>query len=128
MYDHTFRFGELPALQPDTMSRFVKHRYRKHWHKYVAQLVMIERARPRDPLPHVEIRCMRHSSREPDRDNLWYSFKPVVDGFKRAGVILDDTPKVIVLQVAEWSHAPQGEGHVTVHIATPADVGEYNPD
>lgn len=59
---------------------------------------------------------VRYSSREPDADNGRGSFKPLLDGLVRAGVLEDDRPSVIGEPVYRWEKVKAGEGSVSVTV------------
>lgn len=60
---------------------------------------------------------VRHSSREPDGDNLQMSFKAARDGLVAAGVIVDDSPKVIGKPDYLWQRRPPKQGGmITIRI------------
>ena len=63
--------------------------------------------------PHIVF--TRHSSREPDSDNLAYSFKSMRDGLIDAGAIEDDSPSHITTDY-RWKKAKPGGGHVTIDL------------
>lgn len=77
---------------------------------------MAKPKRPASPLIQCEMILTRFSTRECDFDNLVASFKPVVDGLKDAGVILDDSSKVIVRR--EYRHRPAKpkQGKVRIEV------------
>lgn len=99
-YQHLFKVHELPHLQADTIRNYyVRNEYRKKWHRYVEQIALLERARPSEPLRFCGLHGIRYSSgQEPDRINLWYSFKAMVDGLieGRSAIIIDDSPKYVL--------------------------------
>jgi Holliday junction resolvase RusA-like endonuclease len=57
----------------------------------------------------------RCSSREPDVDNLYASFKYVIDGLKYNGIILDDKPSVIDLR-CKWEKVKNKESRIKIHV------------
>lgn len=119
-YDELFTFDELPKLQPDSFRSWpARARYRKDWHKRVAGHVLILKAKPKTPLETAVVSCTRHSTREPDRDNLVQSFKPILDGFVKAGVLKDDSPAVIGAPEYSWEKTGRGKGRITVWIREP---------
>lgn len=63
---------------------------------------------------HLEL--IRHSSVEPDFDNLAGSFKHVIDGLVYAQVMVDDKPSIIGSPEFKWIKAKQKEGKITVRI------------
>jgi Holliday junction resolvase RusA-like endonuclease len=71
--------------------------------------------RPLEPLTMAHVYFKRHSSTEPDSDNLAISFKHVRDGLKLARVIVDDKPKHFVAHYS-WELAPKSKGFITVRV------------
>ena len=128
-YEYTFRFDQLPTLQADGFTHWrTRNAYRKRRHDLVAQLVQVERARPTMPLELAAIACTRHSAgRHPDRGNLANSFKPVIDGFVQAGVLVDDRPEVLVEETYAHAKAPRGGGFITVTIRSASQTDRQNP-
>jgi Holliday junction resolvase RusA-like endonuclease len=57
------------------------------------------------PFKCARVTLTRYSSREPDRDNLMFSWKHCIDGLVLAGVIADDTPAVIGTPISQWEYA-----------------------
>lgn len=72
--------------------------------------------RPAKPLERCALIITRHSSSEPDFDNAVASAKPLVDGLKDAGVIVDDKSSCIVERKYLWEKAPPKKGFVTVRV------------
>lgn len=66
----------------------------------------------------VEISFVRHSSRRPDFDNLYASFKVIGDALKIAGVIIDDNMDYIVDLNARWEKSKQVDQRTTIEIKT----------
>lgn len=63
-----------------------------------------------------QLTLTRYSAREPDFDGLVGSFKCVIDGLVRLGVLEDDTPKVIGQPIYYWEKTKRGEGKIKVRI------------
>ena len=51
-----------------------------------------------------------------DFDNLVYSFKPVVDGLVKAGIIQDDDMDTVVERKYLFHKVPRKEAHVIVSV------------
>jgi len=116
-YAHTFRFAApLPKLQAGKGHWRAVHAERQGWHRRVAEAVMVERARPKLTLQRARIVCTRHSFAQPDFENLAHSFKALLDGFVKCGVLQDDNPLVLVDQEYRWEPAPRGGSFLTVLI------------
>lgn len=88
---------------------------RKKWRRmtYAAALPAV---RPERPLVDVELTITRYSSCPSDFDNRVAAAKPIVDGLKDAGIILDDSDKFIVRRDYPQGSAPQGGGYVSVLV------------
>ena len=67
------------------------------------------------PLKKAKLTLTRCSSREPDLDNLYSSFKFVIDALKFNGFIEDDKPSNIDLK-CKWEKAKQKEGKIKIEI------------
>lgn len=57
---------------------------------------------PPKPFALVKVTLTRHSVRQPDFDGLVGSFKYVLDGLVKAGVMVDDKASVIVESKYAW--------------------------
>ncbi len=101
----------LPHLQADKMQIHQRSKYRKIWHDMVIAAVHDEGGPPPEPLKHAELVGIRYCMGEPpDRPNVWYSFKPLVDALTPpkidkllrlsggCAVLEDDNPSVLVLE------------------------------
>lgn len=66
----------------------------------------------------VEITFTRHSTRRPDWDNLYASFKVIGDALKLAGVLPDDTMDDILTLSARWEKSKQVDQRTTIEIRT----------
>lgn len=110
---------DLPGL-PKGLNGSHGHHYaaaaiRKKWRKMSASGALGVGV-PKEPLARCRIVCTRFSSSEMDYDNLVSSFKPIVDGLKDAGVILDDKSSVIVERSYRWEKVPAKSGHVRIAV------------
>lgn len=112
----TFTIDELPLL-PNRKGQgrhwAVEDRYRKAWYWRVR--CAIGRRRPRKPYQRAQITLTRRSNREPDADNLFASWKPVIDGLCVAGVIVDDSPAHVTVE-SVWERAKRGKGEIEVIV------------
>lgn len=126
IYNLEFKIDELPDSQADVQKVRIRTRYRKDWHEKVYWAVYQNGRRPSVPLTSVEVYGVRHSSQIPDRINTWYSFKCVVDGLIEAGVILNDSPHVIIRENYTWEYAPPSAGFISVRVLqVPARPDRY---
>ena len=86
----------LPRLNASSNVHWRKlQRERKRWYQEVA--VAFVGRKPKEPLSRAELILERRSvgSINPDPDNLASSFKAVLDGLVRCGVLEDDRPEVV---------------------------------
>jgi Holliday junction resolvase RusA-like endonuclease len=90
---------------------------RKKWRNEVMAAVVQKPYQEREhlPLKRAAVTLTRCSSSEPDIDNLYASFKFVIDGLVHAGVIVDDKPSVIDLKCA-WRKAKPKEGKIIIQV------------
>ncbi len=86
---------------------------KKMWHHFVLVNCMTYEA---EPMTKARLTLTRYSSVEMDADNLAASFKFVVDGLVKAGVILDDKPSVIGQPQYFWKKTTPKNGHITVRV------------
>lgn len=70
---------------------------------------------PLEPLSGAKAIFTRHSSFEPDYDNLVSSFKAIQDGLVRAGVLVDDKPSVLSAQYL-WKKTSPKNGYVSIEV------------
>ncbi len=92
-----------------------KYKEAKHWKQLVYQICVFHRIEALK-LEKATLEFTRHSSREPDFDNLAGSFKHVLDGLVVAGVIKDDKPSVIGSPTFRWEKTKIKGGFITVKI------------
>lgn len=69
-----------------------------------------------EPLSAAWIKCTRFSYREMDFDNLVASFKGCIDGLKDAGVIQDDSSRIIQAREYAWRPAAQKNGRIEITV------------
>ena len=109
---------DIPGL-PDTPNRKQNaswkstHFRAKKWKDWVG--VRCLGRKPVKPLPRARLVLTRHSSVEPDPDNLAASFKPVIDGLRYAGVIENDRSANVQIQLT-WRLAPASMGKISVEV------------
>jgi Holliday junction resolvase RusA-like endonuclease len=72
--------------------------------------------RPEAPLSKAKVILTRLSSVEPDHDGLQGSFKPILDGLVKAGVLEDDKPSVIGRPETIWEKAKPKQGKIRVRV------------
>lgn len=88
----------------------------RKWKKAVWAAVQIA-GKPTQPMRSARIELIRHSSTEPDFDNLVSSFKWILDGLIDAGVITSDKSIVIGQPTYMWKKARPGNGMIEVRVA-----------
>ena len=113
MFEATF---ELPGLPP--MNRQHKHwavlgKLNKRWRRD-AYLAMRAAGLPEGELESVRVRYTRHSTREPDLDNMIAATKAIQDGICDA-LGIDDRPNQFFPEW-RWEKARPKHGKVTVQI------------
>lgn len=107
---------DLPKM-PNSLIR--KHwavitKEKNKWHTYVKLSLGINR--PKVPLKKAKLTLTRYSMRAPDYDGLVGSFKYVVDGLVKAGVIVDDKVSVIGDSKYNWVKAKKVDQRIEVVI------------
>lgn len=88
----------------------------RKWKKAVWAAVVVE-GKPTQPMLSASIELIRHSSTQPDFDNLVSSFKWILDGLIDAGVIVSDKPSVIGQPVYQWEKAAPKKGFIEVRVS-----------
>ena len=76
-------------------------------------------ARPPHPLQSATLALTRYSAREPDFDGLVSSFKHVIDGLVRSGIIADDKPSIIGQPAFYWHKTAPKNGHILIQVSGP---------
>lgn len=83
----------------------VKYRWTCAWKREVANVIMAANwpitARRNFPLKKLKVRISFSACYLMDKDGAYNAAKPIVDGLKAAGVIFDDSPKFIDLDVSQ---------------------------
>lgn len=88
----------------------------KAWRIAVVNAVMLNGGPPERPLEHALITFTRHSSTEPDHDNNVASCKPLLDGLRDAGVIVDDKKRNVGAPEYKWAKCAPGRGRVEIRV------------
>lgn len=138
-YKLEFKIDGLPKTINAFLSKGWKVRWAhsKKWKMFVEHAVLRSGGYPPQPLKKAKVTMVRHSSRKLDRDNLYGSFKPVIDALKSdkgrearpasasrppqppkpyiPRVVEDDTEDVINLECLQVT-APRGTGFIVVTI------------
>jgi hypothetical protein len=113
------RFEE-PCLPNTTNSMtsfswYKKHKEQKKW-AGIVNFHVIQRGRPKAPLKRARLTLVRHSFVEPDYDGLVSSFKWLIDGLVKAGVIENDKSSNIGQPSYSWAKAKRGQGKIVVVV------------
>ena len=114
---------ELPGLPPCNTASNRHWRIRAHFNrKWRHDTIIAAKAAglPPEPLWKAKVTCTRHSSREPDFENLAHSFKPCLDALTvrngGAPVLVDDSQQVIGQPEYRWEKAAPKEGRITLEV------------
>lgn len=86
----------------------------KIWHKHV--IAATKNTGITSPLTKAKLKLTRHSSQEPDFDGLVSSFKHVIDGLIKAGIIVNDKMSVIGQPEYVWQKAKVKKGFIEIEI------------
>jgi Holliday junction resolvase RusA-like endonuclease len=89
-YSLQFTLLELPMTLNEVMGAYWRKRSENF--KKIHRLVHLHSVNkcPLSPIKKARITLTRFSSGTLDRDNMYFTFKPIVDGLVKAGVIEDD--------------------------------------
>lgn len=109
--------GLPPMNTADRTHHWSAYRLKRAWEGKVCAAVLHELGRwPERPLDRARVTITRCSTREPDFENLAQGGKFLLDGLVKAGVIADDSPKVIGRPTYLWERAPRGGGCVRINV------------
>ncbi len=111
----------IPGLPPtnaaDRRSHWAYHKVSKEWQNNTVAAVLESLGRwPEAPLDRALVTITRCSTTEPDFDGLVAAGKHLLDGLVKAGVLVDDAPKVIGRPTYLWERAPRGAGCVRISV------------
>lgn len=122
----------LDLCEPQNNTRYLPEWKRGEIKKRLFTLMMVQHRGVREPLAgRPLIRCIRFSSREPDRFADWAKYaidhlcidKWVRGKLRRGlGFIQDDAPKFCQVE-QHWEPAPPGEGCVLIEVWTGEEQG-----
>lgn len=107
--------GRLESVANNRWHWAKKAKYMKQWRTTTAQAALVDRL-PKAEGRRVSLTLTRYGLRVLDAGNLAASFKPVEDGLKDAGVIVDDSPKWVEVSFKQML-CKRGEERVTVAVA-----------
>ncbi len=114
-YHLKFTLEGLPAMGLNSR-RHWRTVYRENQAWGVRVKLAIRGKVPEHPLRRATIALARHSSVEPDFDNLSSSFKCILDALETHRVIENDKMSVIGQPVYQWHKAPRGHGFIEVEV------------
>jgi hypothetical protein len=86
----SFTLSVLPLTLNEMMGKHWRTRHSNFdlIHNLIA--VVTRRKKPAEPIKKARITVTRYSSGTLDRDNMYFTFKPIIDGLVMAGIIIDD--------------------------------------
>lgn len=121
--------GLPPMNTADRTHHWSAYRLKRAWEGKVCAAVLHELGRwPERPLDRARVTITRCSTREPDFENLTQGGKFLLDGLVKAGVLADDSPKVIGRPEYLWEAAPRGAGSVRIRVEDASvEIGERVP-
>jgi len=107
----------VPDSPNKKMHWATKHKWTKAWQEAVGWAVIKNRQKlGKLPLCKPQICVLLRLCKLRDKDNLYASVKAVVDGLTIAGVIEDDSPKYIDLDVKQEKVAHRKDEYVEIII------------
>jgi hypothetical protein len=111
-----FRLEILPRSPNELLRRHwaTISNYNKRIYRLVSMGVGVNL--PPGPLMRARLTLTRVSAGKMDRDNLRSSFKAVVDGLVRCGVLFDDSEDVIGEPTVRHDAGKKGKGYITVRV------------
>jgi Holliday junction resolvase RusA-like endonuclease len=113
---------QLPKMPNQLLRRHwsIVMNEKKKWHSLVALEVFKEKdcTKLAFPCKQVILTLTRKSTSQPDFDGLVGSFKYVIDGLVKAGVIVDDNANVIADATYQWTKCKRIEQGISVIVQT----------
>jgi len=110
-----FTIEQLPPMNTaDGLHWRTRNGIKKQWEVLVWQHIL--NLRPRFPLRKAFVEITRHSSMEPDYDNLVQGGKFLLDALVINGVIRDDNPAVVGKPHYHWVKASPKKGKVRIVV------------
>jgi Holliday junction resolvase RusA-like endonuclease len=103
----TLEIPRVPSSPNMLRSKHWRVRYRetKLWREEIGYAVL--QIKPSlAPIPKAKVAIERRSKGIMDTDNLYGCVKPVIDGLRHAGVLVDDSPDHIELTVTQSRGTP----------------------
>ncbi|CAK0739439.1 crossover junction endodeoxyribonuclease RusA [Azospirillaceae bacterium] len=89
----------------------------KRWLRIIETAIIVKRLKPVEPIKKAKVTLTRFAfGRRPDQDNLVASFKHVLDGLVKAGVIIDDSYDIIGAPEIDWASAKPKQGRIKIIV------------
>ena len=92
----------------------IKAKEIRYWKEQIWGLTLNKR--PPKPLKRARVVLVRHSSMEPDPDNLCISFKAILDSLVTAKILENDRYSNIGMPTYRWMKAPRGKGKIEIQV------------
>ena len=118
-FETTLTIQGLPKTPNELRFRkwYITTTHDKKWKRKISESILFsEKQKPEKPLEKVKIYFERHSSKQPDFDNLVGSFKPILDALVENGIIIDDAMKHMEVQNYKWIKCCPKKGHIVIRI------------
>lgn len=111
-----FKIDDIPESPNKLLGRHwtIRKRHADKWHRLVWSKVWF--VKPPVPLEKAKVTLTRYSTGKLDADNLRSSFKAVVDGLVKWGVIVDDNMDVIGEPIVKQEPTSRGKKCITVRV------------
>lgn len=112
----------IPEASPSLNTLLRKHwgrdrRVKQKWHWLIYQALGLSgayrRMRTRTPFARAHVKITRYSPRRLDEDNAIGGSKHLIDALKSCGVLVDDTPQHLVLELQQVRGAAATEIEIT---------------
>jgi Holliday junction resolvase RusA-like endonuclease len=116
LYSLTFTINVLPI----TLNKALRGSWKK-WHgnfDVIQKIIHLKtiKTRPKVPIQKAHITLTRYSAGTLDRDNMFFTFKPVIDGLVNAGVIIDDGFNQVKELTPIQIKSKRKEARIEVHV------------
>lgn len=112
-----FELPDVPPTQNGSRGHHYAHAAKmKNWRNAVCMIARFRR--PPEPLTRAKLTVWRCTSVRTDYGNRVGAAKPIIDGLKDAGIILDDNDDVLPpeLQSYLWEKTPPGKKKTRVRV------------
>ena len=94
-YQLTFEVSTMPLTLNQVMGKHWRSRYH-NFEKIKDEIgASIKNSLPDSPITNASVYIWRYSSGKLDRDNAYFTAKPILDALVREGVIIDDGPSIL---------------------------------